>query len=244
MVMFYSCRSNSQKLDNTIDNELWTWDNFTTVGGIGSSEALYLSADGYFQYIRSYSGGAHWVHWYTGNFQFSKDSCQLIFMPVNSNLKMNDTLIDTRDCLDTINVLSKTDTSVIINRKPIDKREHDAMSTTFKRQQNPDILAIPEGQITEPKSVSIQKYGSDDKIEIPEGEQKAVLSIINSAVFDKELNDGRMMKMLPQEYDILVEYDNNYDFKISVWKSKIRIQGKWYIAELDKLNNILSKYII
>lgn len=244
MFLFCSCGSNQQKEEQQtayMHNELWTWSNSPNMM-MGYSESLYLLENGYFQYITSYSGGAYWVHWYTGKYAYGADSSELIFTPENGNLKEHDGTINLRDCLDTVRILSINDTTVVIDREPIGWDKCD--TTTFKRRQNTELLVIPEGTHVNVDTIFIQKYGETTPILMNKDDKRAILDIINTATLNKEWNDGRMLKLPANDYTMIVKYQ--WEIKFDVWKSgnmKQEIAGRWYNVDYPKLEGIINKYV-
>ena len=155
---FYSCNAQKQEVgSNRLNNEFWTWDNFFSDGRMGWSEAFYISSNGRFQHSQSYSGSGYWVHWWSGKYEYNSDNKSISLSIENGNTKDHDGNLITKDCPDSIRILTITDITITINRKPIDNWSTDTINTTtLKREQNINLMMIPDGNFScEPESITI-----------------------------------------------------------------------------------------
>lgn len=68
---------------------------------------------------------------------------------------------------------------------------------------------------------------------------KQLTDILNRAVYDDDMNDGRMFKMKAAERTIKIIYHDNGRTRIELWNNIMRVDRIWYRIDIKRLEEIL-----
>ena len=88
-------------------------------------------------------------------------------------------------------------------------------------------------------SIQFSNKIKTDRQEIKNKDIKLIVSILNTAKYDSDFNDGKSIKMIENSLSLWIKYSDNTEVTVQFWDDRIKVNGIWYLLDINKIKKII-----